>query len=852
MTTRALGLLLALALAGALLALLWSTQGAGPVPAPEELPPAAGAERPAVAPRPPAELVDGGDPGERERETGAAGAAGPHEADEADLPARGLAVRVVERASGAPVAGARVRWARAREPRAAADVEEELDLGSASVETDARGEARLALDAGAALVDARRGELWGFRRVDGGEGSTLVLSLVPDRTLAVRAVDGAGRPVAGVPVAIRLDALRAEGGDLWRGATGEDGVARVRHFDALLGERAREAALAAVLAFPTRSPVAAALEGVAGFAAPIELVVPDSGSLAVSVLDPSRRPVDQASLRVAVERGDGALAQAGPASFERPIPVARGEVVLPFVEVGLELHLQAEAPAWRPARARGFGPRAPGEGARIEIVFGEAWPVLVGRLVDERGAALPSRGLRARLAARADAAGGPASPSWQAWSTTDAQGRFRIELEHDPAASSDELTLTVVGRGGAGERSARVPVALPAAGERDLGDVVARESPLVAAGRVVDERARPVPGARVRVRRPILAGAGGEGARSRVEPELGARADAEGRFELRGDTDAPELLVQAWHEGHLPGPEVSIAPGARALELVLERTGTVEGSLALDGEVPSQSITIDVGGRRTSLRRDASFVAQLRPGSYRVTVALAGDPDPLAVVEDVVVLAGETTRDVRLSPIDLRGRFALARIELVDDQGAAVASPGRVRARPHGAAAPVRAFEIEGGRAHVPLRGLALDLEVQVQGYRTARLESVDGDRRVALRRGLPLVLQLGPSFAPPAAPARLVATLAWQGTADRDAGGRASASGATAPFDANGEARFELAEPGRYTVQLFLSGGTKHASTRSVAVVPGDLVVEDQDFLQHRTVTPHAGDWSAALEAVR
>ena len=145
-------------------------------------------------------------------------------------------VLVIDKTTGAPIAGALVRWANMSEigprndltrPRWLADPFVLPDVARRTT-SDEHGLARVDARLFPGTIVATFGELIG--RADASETSErpIRVELARDLGLAIQVVDATGTPVAGVPVCLRdepnLDTL----GELWRGTTeGPDGIARV-------------------------------------------------------------------------------------------------------------------------------------------------------------------------------------------------------------------------------------------------------------------------------------------------------------------------------------------------------------------------------------------------------------------------------------------------------------------------------------------------------------------------------------------------------------------------------------------------------------------------------------------------
>ncbi|MEM9596806.1 MAG: carboxypeptidase-like regulatory domain-containing protein, partial [Acidobacteriota bacterium] len=334
--------------------------------------------------------------------------------------------------------------------------------------------------------------------------------------------------------------------------------------------------------------------------------------------------------------------------------------------VGDRFRIQAHAPGHVAAARRVM---AKAEGHPVDLQLHPARRV-AGRVVD--GAGVPLAG----VSLRADAAGEPAAmvfDSAAARATTDAEGRFEL-VGLDPARPHGLLARRP---GFAPWNGSLGPTPL-ADSPGDLDIVLVRGR--LAYGRVVDLDDRPIPGATVRVR------PHGDGEPD-GDPEPAARADADGRFELRG---LPSLHLDV----------VAAADGFAPLE--------VKGVQVADGDGP-----VDLG------------TLLLAPGVELRGLALGPEGAPVAEAE-AWVLADGADDDRPSSPAaaqaDAEGRLAVAGLEAGRTVDLLVDAPGYLPQRLRGLVPPA-AFEARlrpaaslGGRvvdrAGAPIEGAEVSVAV--------------------------------------------------------------------------------------------------------------------------------------------
>jgi len=327
-----------------------------------------------------------------------------------------------------------------------------------------------------------------------------------------------------------------------------------------------------------------------------------------------------------------------------------------------------------------------------------------------------------------------------------------------------------------------------------------------------------------------------KGERPRHDPPARFADPRQGRFEVRGLAPSPHLSLIASKTGYLDSERGLYTPGDEGIELVLEPVSALTGSLRLDEGIDPRQLVVEVAGlevrsfyddaggnyhdtfRRTPDERSAFAFESLTPGLATVRVFLADESEPLAVVQDVSVAAGETSRDPRLDPLDLRGRIERVTITVVAGDGAG-APEGHVAILAPDAEAPrTRRELLSDGRVELLLRSVPVDLEVHGHGYRTRLLHDIVEDTTVSLEPGLPIELRLPPDLDPPRAPLALHAIaqpLEWSDAlyealrsedAERDVPWTQWIQWRSAPFAADGSLELRLPVEGEYRIAWYLA----------------------------------------------
>lgn len=637
-----------------------------------------------------------------------------------------LRVRAFLVDTGEPAAGAVIHRDRLSRPNNFLDSRVDLALLSEtpSYQADLNGELRLERPLEPIVLFGETESGWGMVLVRPEDDGPVLLRLERAPSLRVRVLDLAGRPVAGVPLALFV------GVELFRVVSREpDGRAEFHPSQAHLAKSAfmfvpleDDRLLGGVrLAIATPSPVEVKVPLDRPAPVELELRLPPTGELAVALVDGVGEPLQvegTARLR--------ALEEDAPTTA---VELEGHRATFPFVSVGARWELTVSTVEYEAARLEVQGPRLAGEREVVTVQLSElAAPRthLTGVLVDARGEVLGGARLQARLA---DEGSVPLR--------TDAAGRFRLRVREPNSIDPRSLEISTTRDGAPGELGGRWPLAAslgPAA--NDLGRLELRPAPLLVAGRVLDASGVPVAGALVRLQIDSSAHV------REIPMRFPGVTERDGSFRLHGFVAESELLrLQVKHLAHEELAPFPVTRGESEREVLLQNGASVEGRLLLEEDVAVEELEIRLAGGTPGqtgpivmVQGDGRFrFPRVEPGTYSLRVTLPED-GLVARVPGIEVAPGQARRDARLDPLDLRSAVRAFRVSIVDERGEPV-QDATLSYRASGRDVFKAVRPIEGCR-RVLVRGAALDVEVSAPGRREAKHQDVAEDLVVVLPAG--------------------------------------------------------------------------------------------------------------------
>lgn len=602
-------------------------------------------------------------------------------------PADGAPVKVVDAATRKPVAGALVTWFSQSTGSDSGELVPEPQLlelrrrFGMSVRTGTDGVTKVGSFRWLVASDGTRyaGASHAVK------GQTLVLELKPSRSVLVATVDRDGKPVGGVPIALRSREHGRGARDEWLTATGADGrvsIAPLDLFATFHAEALREIWIAvdAPLAAPlNRSFTLAEIP-----AQPIEFEMPPTGRMVIDVVDAQGRPDETLGAKTVRARYDFDPERAAPENAGARWPAVewfvwddRSHHELPHVETGLRVVVSARRRNDMTATSIVDGPKSAGETVAVRLVIPDPESVS-GRILDEKGDPIANQEVTLfvmeksnRLRRRSFAKG-----------TTDADGRLHAAISIHLRPSGDDkwmrfLEPTVHRSDGKGVLASAL-IELPNAKwleSRDFGEVRVHPSPLFAKGVVDDDAGAPVAGASLSLTAlPTESFTGSYLTRS--DDVLRSRSSADGTFEIWGEAPNGELHLSASVNPEdratplMASDRVEFKAGAADLRLVLWRAGTVTsrvvGDLGGAGRLGLSVRWTRVDGQVSGFSRGVAddgtieFLAPVGVASFTVEQGST----PIASRSKIEVKPGAV---IEVPPIELAGANHEVELTIVDE-----------------------------------------------------------------------------------------------------------------------------------------------------------------------------------------
>ncbi len=615
-----------------------------------------------------------------------------------------------------------------------------------------------------ATIEARLGERWGVVTVNSmPEDHRVTVRLTQDLSVRVRVVNPERGPRIGVPVALRRvrDAIGAFDSRVTE-SEAPDGVATFHHYQRRLlqGDGWRFA-----FAFPVAGDSSIAVDEAAQQEPLSELTLSGAGRILLRARNQKGKVPQCEDIRLQLSAFDDArngeeLYPHGPWSVLRLEPDGLAEV--PWMGVGLRIHAEALIGDARYGSVSFQGPAYDGETVEREILVDDQPRTLTGRLVFANGDPWESASVGAFLVGQPPNRSGPGS-NYNI--KTDENGRFSLPITEEPSSAqpfSLRLAATLP-TSFVGQANVTVAIAseVPPSG-LDLGDVVLDHGRVLLVGRVVDASGQPIARAAVDLRLAVHAIEGnadpssdrGKATRSH-EPALaatpGTLSAPDGSFtffarEEEQHGEGTPLSLTTSCRGYVAEVARPVRLGEQDVVVQLSAAGSLEGTLDLPEGMALDELELELiaaGGRKHSLRprEDRFRFESLAEDSYSLRIRSRHwrslpDRPPLARVDGLQVVVGQTSRDPRLQPLLIDDGRTLVRVRVVDEDAAPISNAWVIHRNWESWTPPLTDGS---GLCKIRVESLPVDAEVAASGYGKQRPVFSGEDVTVVLHTGFPV-----------------------------------------------------------------------------------------------------------------
>jgi hypothetical protein len=807
-------------------------------------------------------------------------------------PESGVPVVVVARGSGEPQPFALVTriefpWDDRADARPHRDFGWLLDHLGRRFRADARGFVRIPPSTGHLDLFARVGALAGYAPLDAGEvkprddAPPKRIEVTPLADVRVRVVDPSGSPVPGVPIWVVGDG----GGGVLPSilcqpeATGPDGQVELRGASLLIDDAVPPGGLLVSVDLPLRRPLSLRIARAELDGTPRTLVMPATGSVELVLVDEHGNvPAIDAPSSVVLLRGprrgsmtpEEQLLQIAP---DTAVKFQAGRAPIPFVELGDWIEADLDLDVYGRGYVQAAGPTVAGTTVRVDVpIRANANVVAVrGRVVDAEARPIAERVLRGSYGL---VSGNINMGGCQVVRTL-ADGSFVIPVRGDedvsppPVWSSMKLVLSIERPdGGFDFQHEFEPDGEFACHGGDLGTIVLTAAPLLASGVVVEESGAPAEHVRIHLvqKRGADPGLGIPSNRSDFDTtwdQFAARRGADGSFAILGDPGRGTFGLAVDKDRYLPPPPIPIEPGATGVRIVVARPAALLAHVLVDPGVPPNFV---LGRIRVPIDGDASHDVEewrtpdergdllfkdlpARPAQVEFRTDCFGTPqEPIARFDSIPLTAGERTVDPRLQAIDLRGRFQVTHLVVVDPDGQPVRNvivrPNADSSGDRGTDGSAEATELELGVGDLVTTGTPPSIEIEAEGFRSQHAALDPPQTRITLRRGLEVVVDLDPSI--PGLPESCFYVVSLAPGDFKES----TEDAATASFQHDSARSIRAGRPGDCAVQLWLARYFDRRTFGMNELKSGrvQVRVEDSDTATKVRVTATPADVKATL----
>ncbi|MFK5957072.1 MAG: carboxypeptidase-like regulatory domain-containing protein [Planctomycetota bacterium] len=565
------------------------------------------------------------------------------------------------------------------------------------------------------------------------------LSIAPMDQCVVQVVDNLGKPVSGVPALLSVQEHNYANPLLF-GQSGTNGLVTFPFFR-VMREKV-DAPVFASLRILSREEVKTPIDLKELSVAPPVLVVPPTGSVEIKVIDENGKPVNEMYfMRLSIlDHGITSYPNPDqPPKYERSslnYGSDRGMVMYTHVETGLNLGIRVSTSNGDLYEtAVGLGPKVQGEKVSFVLQPKIRGVLLTGRFLNADGVVGKNLNLRAFF----DSSSQPGDDQEGRAVASDKEGRFRVLMRtgfEKGAKRTGQFILNKTKRkpkrGALFDLSFQIPV-----GEYDLGDVVLDTLPLFAKGIVLDKNGKPIRQAAVQTQIASALSPISGIPNWKINWTLGARTKGNGKFEIRGFTDAGNYRLEVSHP-HYSTSTVKLDPGDSKIVVQLHDQVALAGRILVDNDIDLDDISLylDEANGTTSfghrIKADGSFsIRGMESENGTLTISSTSTGEVFEFFDNLNFLDPGTA--TRIANIDLRGRLHYSTITAVDSQGQAISmlyakAKKSKHARRH-STQPIKLLASNG----------VIDVQISAEGYRSIQLPHLNQDYDLVLVAGTPI-----------------------------------------------------------------------------------------------------------------
>lgn len=616
--------------------------------------------------------------------------------------------------------------------------------------TDKSAQVKIPFPEGDLLLAGRTDSHFDFSMSMEATDEEMELAIKRVALLRIHVVDGKGVPVEGAPVGLRMkqDAFSQ---DMMRNFTNEQGWTNLRLFNLLLERLPADGTYAALMGL-FEKPVEKLVDLHDLPKEGVELVMPATGSLTVTVLDQQGAPLEE-YVGVLLNIIDP---DAGPQEFneeDQPdlVDTTRtGQLTIPAVGLGLDILVKATSVNGVLSGSQVVeGPTATNPDVSVEITVGMEAAVIKGRLVNEEGKPGPNISLRSRMELEHENGSSSTSSSVR----TDEEGYFKIRLDNSElsASATRTLTLTMKATRKKPERDAVIDLSRSfPPGETDLGDIMVIAPPLAASGRVLKPDGTPLRDAEISLERHVTYGEGPDDFYWENLYNKRARSDQDGYFNLAGrfEPDRYRLRVSS---ARYPSVYQPARLGEEGLEITMAAGGGLMGVLLLDKEISRDEVSLRMERQQDSasngdvlsgfgLNMESTGKFQdrgLTPGTYNIVLTCDNTDEELFRQDNIIVNLSDDGAATDVGQIDLRGQLRAFQLKLRDEEDKVVRD-ARVTIGDSD-----QSNYVWEGRIDVITAKPQLDFTITSDGYRRVELQGVSEDSDVIFKAGIKVRLRV-------------------------------------------------------------------------------------------------------------